>query len=455
MATPQISRVLSTPMSRRRLLHTLGAAGGTVLLSTTGFPRSARAAKKGTSLRFLNNETDPNTIAFLKQMADEYEAASGVKLQVETVPVNDTWTKVTTAIKAGKPYDFITFGQITDPLLLAKDDLVVPLTDIVKEVGLDDFGPRALDWYRNELWMYPYDYNFNYLIYRTDWFAEKNVQPPTDWDGFIRTLQALHDPGNKRYAMTIPVSSGGQTNWGNTAILWAAGVEIYDDKWNVLLDAPEMKPKVIQALEFLLKAAEYTPPGLLEVDLKAMLINFTSSTSAITSYTGRLIHTIEDRSPELADKYGLMPWPTPDGKRGVVTFANDGFSIGKTENSDAAKEFFRWFLKNGKLIDYQLTVPLHYQPPQFSTYKNERWLAHPLVKKHWPAMEVMLGFMNTDKTLSGSIQFQGPEPSPNQGRIWNSYVIPRMYQNVVTKKMTPSEAVDAAAKEIREFTEKG
>jgi maltose-binding protein MalE len=30
-----------------------------------------------------------------------------------------------------------------------------------------------------------------------------------------------------------------------------------------------------------------------------------------------------------------------------------------------------------------------------------------------------------------------------------------MYQNVVTKKMTPSEAVDAAAKEIREFTEKG
>jgi hypothetical protein len=59
----------------------------------------------------LNNETDPNTIAFLKQMADEYEAASGVKLQVETVPVNDTWTKVTTAIKAGKPYDFITFGS--------------------------------------------------------------------------------------------------------------------------------------------------------------------------------------------------------------------------------------------------------------------------------------------------------------------------------------------------------
>jgi hypothetical protein len=70
-------------------------------------------------------------------------------------------------------------------------------------------------------------------------------------------------------------------------------------------------------------------------------------------------------------------------------------------------------------------------------------------------MEVMLSFMNTDKTLSGSIQFQGPGPSPNQGRIWTSEVIPRMYQNVVTKKLSPSDAVDACAQEIRGFTEKG
>jgi multiple sugar transport system substrate-binding protein len=440
-------------MSRRRFLHTVGMAGGTALLSVAGLPSWSRAAKK--EIRFLNNEPDPNTIAFLKKMVAEYEAASGVAIQLETIPVLETMTKVTTAIKAGKPYDFITFGQITDPLLLAKDDLLVPLTAIIKEVGLDDFGPRALDWYRNELWMYPYDYNFNYLIYRTDWFAAKNLQVPTDWQGFLRMLEVLNEPANKRYAYTMPVSSGGHTNWGNTAWLWAAGVQIYDDKWNVILDAPEIKPKAVRTLEFLTKAAQYTPPGLLEVSLKDMLTNFTASISAITSYTGRLIHHIEDRSPELADKYGIMAYPGPDGGKSMVTFANDGFSIGKTANTEEALKFFRWFVKNDKLTDYQLTVPLHYQPPQFSTYKNKRWRAHPLVEKHWAAMEVMLSFMNTDKTLSGSIQFQGPGPSPNQGRIWNSDVLPRMYQSVLTQKMSPGEAVDACAKEIREFTEKG
>ena len=366
-----------------------------------------------------------------------------------------TWTKVTTAIKAGKPYDFITFGQVTHPLLLVPEKKIVPLTDIIQEVGEADFGPRALTKYQNEYWMYPYDYNFNYLLYRKDWFEEKGLKVPNDWAEFLEVCKALNEPDKKRYAYTFPVASGGHTNWGNTAWLWAAGVKIYDDEWNVVLDSDEIKPKVIDVLEFIQKASEYSPPGVLETSLKDMLINFTSGLTAITTYTGRLVHTIEDRAPELADKYGIMAYPGQKGGKRAVTFANDGFSIGNTPNVEATKEFFRWFLKNDKLVDYQLTVAVHYQPPQFSTYKNEKWRSHPLIKKHWHAMEAMLDFMNTDKTHVGSIQLEGPGPSPNQGRIWTSNVIPRMYQQVLLKKMTPSEAVDAAAKEIREFTKKG
>jgi multiple sugar transport system substrate-binding protein len=445
--------MLQTSMRRRRFLQTLGAASGAALLGTTGVATLARAAK-ATTIRFFNNETDPNTIAFLKQMSQEYKDTTGVSIEVETVPVLQTWTKVTTAIKAGKPYDFITFGQVTEPLLLAEEQKIVPLTNLIRDVGEADFGPRALTLYQNDYWMYPYDYNFNYLFYRKDWFAEKGLQVPNTWDEFLHVLAALNDPGNKRYAYTMPVASGGHTNWGNTGWLWAAGVEIYDEEWNVILDSDAIKPRAVKTLEFLLKAAQYTPPGLVETSLKDMLINFTSGLSAITTYTGRLIHTIEDRAPELADKYGIMAYPAPEGGRRTVTFANDGFSIGKTPNTEATLEFFKWFLNQGKLVDYQLTVAVHYQPPQYSTYKNEKWRAHPLIQKHWAAIEVMLDFMNTDKTQVGSIQLQGPGPSPNQGRIWTSDVLPRMYQQVLLKQLTPSQAVDAAAKEIREFTKK-
>jgi multiple sugar transport system substrate-binding protein len=453
MTAHRISSSLSTPMSRRRFLHTLGVASGTAFASSAVLPFRTQAAKK-TTLRFLNNETDPNTIAFLKELATEYQKATGVRLQVETIPVAKTWTKVTTAIKAGKPYDLLTFGNVTQPILLAKDDLVVPITDIIKEIGEDDFGPRALTWYQNHVWMYPYDYNFNYLFYRKDWFAENNLQEPDNWEAFLQVLKVLTNPDDKRYAISLPFSLA-TTNWANTAFLWAGGVEIYDDQWNVILDSPAIKPKAVRTLEFLNQVSQYTPPGMIDAGYKDLLSNFTSGISAMTSYTGRLIHAIEKRAPKLADKYGTMAYPSPSGGRGAVTFANDGLSIAKTENTEATLEFFRWFLQNNKLMEYQLTLPLHYQPPQFSTYENEQWRSHPLVKKHWAAVEVMLSFMNTDKTLVGSIQLQGPDPSPNQGKIWTSNVIPRMYQNILVKKMAPSEAVDAAAEEIRNFTVKG
>lgn len=448
MAGQRPSPLLIGSMPRRRFLHTLGAAGGAALLGSAGLPQRVHA-RRGT-IRIFNNETDPDTIAFLKAMAKTYRAETGVRVKIETVPVMQTTTKVTTAIKAGKPYDFIIFFTNL-AILLAEDGHLLPMTDIIREVGVDDFGPRALRLFKDDYWLYPYDYNFNYMLYRKDLFAEKGLQVPTDWNEFLEVLRALNDPDNKNYAITLPYG-GVHTNWGNTGFLWAAGVEFYDDEWNVVLDSDDNKPRAIRTLEFLVEVAKYTPPGPMETSLKDMLINFSSGLSAITSYTGRAIHTIEDRNPELADKYGIMSYPAPDGGRGAVTYGDDGFSIGKTENSDLTVDFFRWFLDTDRLIDYQLTVPLHYQPTQFSTYENEKWRSHPLIEKHAEAIETMRGFMNTDKTLVGSIDFQGPRPSPNHARLAIAGVIPKMYQNVLMQRLTPSEAVDAAAEEIRGFT---
>ena len=216
--------MLQTPMRRRRFLYTLGAASGAALLGTRGVATPARAAK-ATTIRFFNNETDPNTIAFLKQMSQEYKDTTGVSIEVETVPVLQTWTKVTTAIKAGKPYDFITFGQVTEPLLLAEEQKIVPLTDLIRDVGEKDFGPRALTLYQNDYWMYPYDYNFNYLFYRKDWFAEKGLQVPNTWDEFLHVLAALNDPGNKRYAYTMPGGFGRPYQLGQHGLAVGGGRE--------------------------------------------------------------------------------------------------------------------------------------------------------------------------------------------------------------------------------------
>jgi multiple sugar transport system substrate-binding protein len=437
-------RNLSSGVSRRAILKAAvtGAA-------TLGAPNIARAA---TELRYMNHETEPRTIIFLKALAAEYKDATGVSVLVETEA--DPWVKLTTSIKAGKPYDFMSLPSITHPVLLAQTDSLTALTDIVKEQGLSDFGPRCLPYYKNEIWGYPYDYNLVCLNYRTDWLSDKGLKVPTDWPGFLEVLEAFNDPKNKRYAYTQTVTAGSASIWNNTGFLWANDIRLYDDKWAVILDQPEMKARLIECLQFIKKTAAYSPPGLFSVGLKEIIANFVSGTVGIAPYSGRLIHNVEDNAPDLASRIALGPYMRPKGGHGVVTGGVDVFAIGATPKAEEAKKFFRWMIKNDKITDFQLTLPLHYQPPQFSTYENKRWASHPLVVKHKDKLDVMKGFLFEQNVKIEAIQYQGPEFSPNQGRLYNSNLVALMFQNVIADKMTPEEAAAAGAARVRELTDK-
>lgn len=109
-------------------------------------------------------------------------------------------------------------------------------------------------------------------------------------------------------------------------------------------------------------------------------------------------------------------------------------------------------MKTGKIIDFQLTLPMYAQPAQYSTYKNPKWLNNPTIRKYWPAMQTMESFLTANTVNVDAVQLQGPELTVNQGLLLNSEVITTMYQNVLTRRMSPDDAIDDCAKKIRLFT---
>src|SRR5262249_36143514 len=154
-------------------------------------------------------------------------------------------------------------------------------------------------------------------------------------------------------------------------------------------------------------------------------------TCGIAPYTGRMVHNIEDKAPEIADKYTIMPYPEPKGGPGYVTFGGDGFVVGNSPNAEEAHKFLQWFVKNGKMTEWQLTLPLHYQPPQISTYSDKTWLAHPMVQKYSHIVSDLRSFMDTKRTVIDAVELQGPYLTANRGRITNNEIITNMYQNVI------------------------
>ncbi len=431
------------PPGRRQVL------GGAAALAGFAASRPARAA---TELRYLNVESDPASVAFLKQLAIDYEAATGVKMTVETIVGTTLWTKVTTAIKTGRPYDIIDFAQPTQTVLLAQQNELVPVTDIINEIGLADFGAVSMVKYKDDLWYFPLMYNFCCHFYRRDWLADAGLGIPKTWNEFATVAKTFTDASKRRFGTSFPYSAG-LTPWGNSGFLWAGGMKIYDDKFNVLIDSPEIKPKLARALEMLAAINPYNVPGQFNMTLLNIRTNFISGSAGIVAASGALIQDIDTKAPELADKFVIAPYPAPDGGKGTVVYGGKGLGIGKSGNSRAALDFLRWFVKTGKLVDFQLSLPMYMQPVQVSTYQNPKWLNDPTVKKYWPTMQTLRSFMDPNVVNVDALQLQGSHITANQGKILNAELILAMYQNVLTKKMTVSEAIDDCAAQIRKLTE--
>lgn len=436
-------------MVTRRAFLKSGAAA----LAATGFavPTPIVAAPK--EVRWLNNEPDPNTIKFLNETAAEYEKKTGVKVIMEHVPTAEAYPKAMAGIKAGRSYDIVTVGEVTMSVLLAGEGHCVPLTSLIKKVGLNDFGPKSVWWFKNEVYMYPYDYNFCFLFYRRDWYEQKGIKPAKTLEEFSGILKAF--TAGDKYGWAQPLSTHATTDWAGVNVLWAHGVRLFGQNWDVILDSPEIKPKAVAALNYLKSNYPYMPRGMVQAQYGDLINAFVTETVAHTFYTGRLIHHLEKVNPKIAENYGVMGFPTASPDKWAVTHATDGWLVMKAGRStDEALKLLEWFVTE-RLVDYVRTLVLHYQPVQYSIYKNPKWANDPLVRKHRHAVDAMYAFLDDKRTIIDAIDIDGPGLDVIQGKVWNAFVIPEMYQEVIVQNADPAKAVENAAAKIRKLQGRG
>jgi multiple sugar transport system substrate-binding protein len=437
-------------ITRRKFMKTVGTAGavGTLSLAGPGIP-FIHARKKPT-LRFLNMEPNADCVRVLKVAGGEYESRTGVKVVVDTVPAGDAYAKVTASIKAGRPYDIAGLLFIGHVLLLAQEGHLAPVTSLIKK---HDWGPRILFPYKGEHYWYMYDYNLCWLYYRKDLYKQKGLKEPDTWAQMLDNCKALMMDENKdgryeRYGIAFPIGSNSATNYMTFPFMWAEGVEIFDDNWNVIIDSPEMAPKVIRYLDFFAELYRTMPSGLTQISFAPMMTMFASKRIGHTAYPGRLITNLEKNAPDITDKWDMMPYPDSKGVRKAVNHGYDGWVVLKTKQTEESMKFMEWFTEE-KYIDFLHTVPLHFQPPRMDVYENPKWRAHPMIEKYWWAMEQMWGFLKDPNLVIASIDTQGPYVDFRPGKVFNSYALPEMIQNKVLRNMPSDECLKTAAAKMR------
>ena len=434
-------------VSRRKVIKGIGAATGVAALGLKA--PFVHAAQK--EIRFLNGEPTVESVRAMKFAAAQYEKETGVKVQMDTVPVGKAFDKLQTAIKAGRSYDIGTLFFIGDVIILASEGKLAPLNDIIKKY---EWGPRILFPMDGNYYWYPYDYNLCWINYRRDLYEKAGLKPPGNWQDLLDNMAALSGEGEGKTEKGIlhPISSSSATNYLTFGYMWAQGSKVFDDNWNVVLDQGDVKKATMEYLDFFAQLTDHMPTGIAQAAWGPGLRGFRSGQLSHAPGTGRAIDVIRTKDPELAKKIGVFPFPSSDGKNVAVNHGYDGWVVMDTPRTEEALKFMEWF-SDEHLINFLHTSAVHYQPTRMDIYEDPRWLAHPALEDYSHITSWQKRFLTDDNVIIRSIDTEGPHPDLRAGKIFRSFALPEMLQNKIIKGMGSSEAVDVAAAKLRKSIE--
>ena len=425
-----------TTVSRRSFL-----AGSAAIAGALYAP--AIRAQGNVTLRLMNTETAIGSIEVLKKIVAAYKEQTGVTVLFDNVAPADEYPKLTSAARSGTPYDIAALGFIGDVILLADQNMLVPMNELVDKY---QWGPKILFPYKGNKYWLPYDYNFCMIYYRKDLYKANGLKVPNNWAEYRGNAEKLKGTGIA--GCFHPTGNTGATQWMSTGFHFAEGVQFLDDKLDVVFDKGDNGKKAVAALDYFTSIYPTMPAGMAQASWAQSLAMFSSSQVAHAPYSGRMIEVLDDKAPQIAAQVGAFPYMDSTGKQKEVTHGYDGFTVMNTPRAEEAMKFMTWFAKE-KYIDWLHAAPVHQQPCRLDVYDDPRWRNNPLVQKYSGLVEEMRGFLTRPDILIASIDTQGPSANLKAAKVFESLAFNEMLQNATLKKMPAAEAVGFAGEKMR------
>src|SRR5688572_15017565 len=204
----------------------------------------------------------------LKQAALDYEAQTGVHLNIAEFPYANLFEKELIDLNARTgAYDLIMLDDPWFPIFASKQFLM-ELTPLLQKRGQNgpdgDFVETSIALCRHpyqtgSLYALPYVGNSQLFFYRRDLFDKHGLNPPATWDDVLAAAKTIQEKetGSGMYGYVMRAAQGNAAVADFMPIFWAYGGEMFDASGKPTVNTPEG----IAALEFMVQMGKYSPPG--------------------------------------------------------------------------------------------------------------------------------------------------------------------------------------------------
>ena len=313
-------------------------------------------------VRFLQNETDPPSIAFYNKAIAEFEKQNpDIKIEMESVSTDARLQKVTAALRAHTMPDV--FKLLSEERVeFAHKGYLVSLDDIISEIGEKDFVSGSLSKVDGHYYDVPYALNnFSVLWYRRDLLKAVGLQPPGNWQELEAAAKALNTKGINGFI--FPAGQNRMTSLYLATLMWSAGGTFFDKNLNVTFD----NPATVKALAFLKRMAQYAPKGVVSYSYSDMINVYLTGKIGLDIYAARLMANAQQTVPKLAALTSAALMPKGPAGVGVPFLSTNSYAIASpkagAKHTEAAKKFLKFIVSGERARDFALTAFPHMIPP--------------------------------------------------------------------------------------------
>ena len=338
---------------RTRVAGLLAGVGLTLMSTTSAF---------AVELTIAWAEWDPSN--YLQELVNEYEAETGVKVTVETIPWSDFQTKAFTEFNAkGDAYDMV----VGDSQWVGAASIAghyVDLSAFVKEHGIDkSFVPATLQYYSlydDKYWSIPLEGDANGWAYRKDWFEDPtemanfkakygyDLAMPANFQQLIDIAEFFTRPDENRYGVALY----SQTSYDALAMGLEQTIFTYGgdlgDYVTGQVDGILNSDSNVEALKAYRKLFTFTPPNWTQAFFAENNQAFTEGLVAMNMNYFAFFPALNNEATNPYAKttgYFANP-PGPNGAHHAA-LGGQGISIvSYSQNQEESYKFLEWFVKD-------------------------------------------------------------------------------------------------------------
>lgn len=414
--------------------------------SETETGSSAESTELSGDITFWHSFTQGPRLETIQEAADKFmEENPKVNIKIETFSWNDFYTKWTTGLASGNVPDMSTalVGQVAE---MINSDALLPVNDLIDDIGRDKFNESALDecTIEGNNYAIPLYSHAMVMWVRKDLMEANNIEIPKTWDELYEAAKALTKDGV--YGLSFPCGSTDfqATNFLNFYVKSGGGSLLTDD-----LKADLTNDLAIDGINYWLKVYEdCSPKDSVNYNVLDQATLYYQGKTAFDFNSGFQVSGVAANSPDLLDYVDCYPIPTIDGSEQTgITTSNQPMVIWKnSKHPEVCEAFMKTLYEEDTYVKFLHATPVGMLPAISGVADTEAYKADETIQK----FEHAEGVISSQIPGGTAIGFEHG-PSIQAGILTNQHVIEEMFQDIITNGTDVESAAKAAEDKLNQL----